>query len=162
MIRLADNLPCSIQYATYVQADGEVHDQLAAAEVPPFFALGWFITWFAHSVDNLQHVSRLFDLFMAAHPLMPLYVTAVVIKVFSPRLHTRVLWPTVTDTNWIAYLSGSDCLQWHKGMQSCKLSAMAAITTITTPHLHAHQNEMPQLECWMNAFSTQSSVTVTL
>ncbi len=81
-IRLADNLPCSIQYATYVQADGEVHDQLAAAEVPPFFALGWFITWFAHSVDNLQHVSRLFDLFMAAHPLMPLYVTAIVIKVF--------------------------------------------------------------------------------
>lgn len=62
------------------EADGEVHDQLAAAEVPPFFALGWFITWFAHSVDNLQHVSRLFDLFMAAHPLMPLYVTAVVIK----------------------------------------------------------------------------------
>lgn len=65
----------------YVQADEEVHDKLAAAEVPPFFALGWFITWFAHSVDNLAHISRLFDLFMAAHPLMPLYVTAVVIKV---------------------------------------------------------------------------------
>ena len=66
------------------QADEEVHDQLAAAEVQPFFALGWFITWFAHSVDNLQHVSRLFDLFMASHPLMPLYVTAVVIKVQHP------------------------------------------------------------------------------
>lgn len=66
-----------------MQADEEVHDRLAAAEVPPFFALGWFITWFAHSVDNLAHISRLFDLFMAAHPLMPLYVTAVVIKVPS-------------------------------------------------------------------------------
>ncbi len=66
-----------------VQADEEVHEQLAAAEVPPFFALGWFITWFAHSVDNLHHISRLFDLFMAAHPLMPLYVTAVVIKVLN-------------------------------------------------------------------------------
>lgn len=64
-----------------LQADEEVHAQLATAEVQPFFALGWFITWFAHSVDNLQHVSRLFDLFMASHPLMPLYVTAVVIKV---------------------------------------------------------------------------------
>ena len=64
-----------------LKADAEVYEQLAAAEVPPFFALGWFITWFAHSVDNLQHISRLFDLFMAAHPLMPLYATAVVIKV---------------------------------------------------------------------------------
>ena len=67
-----------------LQADEEVHNQLAAAEVQPFFALGWFITWFAHSVDDLQHVSRLFDLFMASHPLMPLYVTAVVIKVQHP------------------------------------------------------------------------------
>ena len=64
-----------------LQADEEVHDLLAAAEVQPFFALGWFITWFAHSVDSLQHISRLFDLFMASHPLMPLYVTAIVIKV---------------------------------------------------------------------------------
>ncbi|KAL3140084.1 hypothetical protein ABBQ38_004364 [Trebouxia sp. C0009 RCD-2024] len=62
------------------KADVEVHDQLAAAQVPPFFALGWFITWFAHSVDDLQHISRLFDLFMASHPLMPLYAAAVVIK----------------------------------------------------------------------------------
>ena len=64
-----------------LQADAEVHDQLAAAELPPFFALGWFITWFAHSVDDFQDISRLFDLFMASHPLMPLYVAAVVIKV---------------------------------------------------------------------------------
>lgn len=62
------------------EADEEVYEQLAATEVPPFFALGWFITWFAHSVDDLQQISRLFDLFMAAHPLMPLYVTAIVIK----------------------------------------------------------------------------------
>lgn len=59
-----------------------MHDLLAGAEVQPFFALGWFITWFAHSVDSLQHISRLFDLFMASHPLMPLYVTAIVIKVY--------------------------------------------------------------------------------
>jgi len=116
MIRLADNLSCSTQHATYVQADGEVYDQLAAAEVPPFFALGWFITWFAHSVDNLQHVSRLFDLFMAAHPLMPLYVTAVVIKVFiAQAAHTCTAAHCVTDTNCVAYLSGSDCLRWHSG-----------------------------------------------
>ena len=154
MIRLADNLPCSIQYATYVQADGEVHDQLAAAEVPPFFALGWFITWFAHSVDNLQHVSRLFDLFMAAHPLMPLYVTAVVIKVFPVQAaHTCAVAHHVSDTNCVACLSGSNCLEWHSGVQYCKVSAMAAITAIMFRHLHAHQCAVTGLECWMNAFS---------
>ena len=155
MIRLADNCPGSIQYATYVQADGEVHDQLAAAEVPPFFALGWFITWFAHSVDNLQHVSRLFDLFMAAHPVMPLYVTAVVIKVFTVQAaHACTVTRHVTDTNCVAYLSGSSCLQWHSGMQSCKVSAMAAITEVMISHLHAHQYAVNELECWLNAFST--------
>ncbi len=143
VIRLADNRPGSIQYATYVQADGEVHDQLAAAEVPPFFALGWFITWFAHSVDNLQHASRLFDLFMAAHPLMPLYVTAIVIKVFIVQAaHTCTVAHHVTDTKCVAQLSGSNCLEWHSGMQSCKVSAMAAIIF---PYLHEHQNEMPTI-----------------
>ena len=78
-----------------MQADEEVYEQLAATEVPPFFALGWFITWFAHSVDDLQQISRLFDLFMAAHPLMPLYVTAIVIKVLMPHKYCNV--PTVQD-----------------------------------------------------------------
>ena len=78
-----------------MQADEEVYEQLAATEVPPFFALGWFITWFAHSVDDLQQISRLFDLFMAAHPLMPLYVTAIVIKVLIPHNYCYV--PTVQD-----------------------------------------------------------------
>ena len=133
MIRLADNLPCSIQYATYVQADGEVHDQLAAAEVPPFFALGWFITWFAHSVDNLQHVSRLFDLFMAAHPLMPLYVTAVVIKVFPVQAaHTCAVAHHVSLTQTVLHVclavivwSGTAAcniarsLPWLQSLQSC-------------------------------------------
>lgn len=66
-----------------VQADEEVHRHLTEAEVPPFFALSWLITWFAHSIDDLQQISRLFDLFMASHPLMPLYVAALVIKVCS-------------------------------------------------------------------------------
>ena len=49
--------------------------------MPPYFALGWFITWFSHSVQQLDQISRLFDLFMASHPLMPLYVVAQVMMV---------------------------------------------------------------------------------
>ena len=86
---LFDGLPMPLTMLLcipYVQADAEVHKHLAKAEVPPFFALSWLITWFAHSVDDLQQISRLFDLFMASHPLMPLYVAALVIKVCS-QLH---------------------------------------------------------------------------
>ena len=49
--------------------------------MPPYFALGWFITWFSHNVQQLDQISRLFDLFMASHPLMPLYVVAQVMMV---------------------------------------------------------------------------------
>lgn len=39
------------------------------------------MTWFAHDVPSLPQIARLFDLFLASHPLMPLYVAAVAIKV---------------------------------------------------------------------------------
>ena len=58
--------------------------------MPPYFALGWFITWFSHSVQQLDQISRLFDLFMASHPLMPLYVVAQVMMV-SLRLFAYTL-----------------------------------------------------------------------
>jgi hypothetical protein len=45
----------------------------------PYFALSWYMTWFAHDTDSLEDVSRLFDLFMASHPMMSLYVAAEVL-----------------------------------------------------------------------------------
>jgi hypothetical protein len=48
------------------------------AEVQPFFALSWILTWFSHGFDNLDDIARLFDLFIPSHPLMPLYVGAAV------------------------------------------------------------------------------------
>ena len=64
-----------------LQADPELHDHIQTAEMPPYFALGWFITWFSHNVQQLDQISRLFDLFMASHPLMPLYVVVQVMMV---------------------------------------------------------------------------------
>mmetsp|Transcript_19506 Transcript_19506/g.54266 ORF Transcript_19506/g.54266 Transcript_19506/m.54266 type:complete len:415 (+) Transcript_19506:333-1577(+) len=48
-----------------------------AARSPPYFAIAWVITWFSHSVQSLPAACRLFDLFFASHPLMPLYVATV-------------------------------------------------------------------------------------
>eukprot|EP01104_Vermistella_antarctica_P007289 TRINITY_DN1805_c0_g1_i1.p1 TRINITY_DN1805_c0_g1~~TRINITY_DN1805_c0_g1_i1.p1 ORF type:complete len:453 (+),score=77.61 TRINITY_DN1805_c0_g1_i1:229-1587(+) len=49
---------------------------LAASTVQPYFALSWVITWFSHDLANFDHVCRLFDLFLASHPMMPLYFSA--------------------------------------------------------------------------------------
>ncbi|GBF99171.1 hypothetical protein Rsub_11616 [Raphidocelis subcapitata] len=48
--------------------------------LPPYYALSWFITWFSHDVGGLAPAARLFDLFLAVHPLMPLYVGAVAMR----------------------------------------------------------------------------------
>eukprot|EP01084_Bolivina_argentea_P136424 240263_1 len=60
--------------------DKDLADYLSTYDMPPFFALPWFITWFSHDVTDINVVARLFDVFMGSHPLLPLYVcTALLI-----------------------------------------------------------------------------------
>lgn len=49
-------------------------------ELPPYYALSWFITWFSHDVPRLESAARLFDAFLSSHPLLPLYVGAVAMR----------------------------------------------------------------------------------
>ena len=58
-----------------------MHAYLRKADVQPFYALSWLITWFSHNLTGLAQTARLFDLFLATHPLMPLYFACVVIRV---------------------------------------------------------------------------------
>lgn len=51
---------------------------LLRAEVGTVFALSWLITWFGHVLSDFRHVVRLYDFFLACHPLMPIYFAAVV------------------------------------------------------------------------------------
>lgn len=51
---------------------------LCSAEVGTIFALSWLITWFGHVLSDFRHVVRLYDFFLACHPLMPIYFAAVV------------------------------------------------------------------------------------
>ncbi|XP_067362242.1 TBC1 domain family member 20 isoform X2 [Channa argus] len=55
----------------------EVHDFMQQAEVGTVFALSWLITWFGHVLSDFRHVVRLYDFFLACHPLMPIYFAAV-------------------------------------------------------------------------------------
>lgn len=65
-------------------ADPELHAFLAELDTPaleePYWALSWYLTWFSHDVKDLDQVARLFDLFISSHPLMPLYLAAVLVR----------------------------------------------------------------------------------
>ncbi|MEE6525397.1 hypothetical protein FKM82_025365, partial [Ascaphus truei] len=52
---------------------------LGRAEVGTIFALSWLITWFGHVLSDFRHVVRLYDFFLACHPLMPIYFAAVIV-----------------------------------------------------------------------------------
>eukprot|EP00803_Ostreobium_quekettii_P009519 evm.model.scf_2609.1 EVM.evm.TU.scf_2609.1 scf_2609:18306-20930(+) len=57
-------------------ADRQLARLLEGMQLPCYFALSWYITWFSHDVRSLGELARLFDLFLSAHPMMPLYVGA--------------------------------------------------------------------------------------
>jgi hypothetical protein len=58
--------------------DPAVHAHLFQAEMEPFFALSWVITWFSHEIRDTELVKRLFDAFIVSHPLFPIYVSIAV------------------------------------------------------------------------------------
>ncbi|XP_058846697.1 TBC1 domain family member 20-like [Acipenser ruthenus] len=64
----------------------EVHDFMQRAEVGTIFALSWLITWFGHVLSDFRHVVRLYDFFLACHPLMPIYFAAVIVLYREPEV----------------------------------------------------------------------------
>ena len=58
----------------------ELYGFLLESEVGTIFALSWLITWYGHVINEHKYVVRLFDFFVAAHPLMPLYIAAAMGK----------------------------------------------------------------------------------
>ncbi|XP_078124049.1 TBC1 domain family member 20 isoform X1 [Sander vitreus] len=60
------------------QVDTELHEFMIRAEVGTIFALSWLITWYGHVLSDFKHTMRLYDFFLASHPLMPIYLAATV------------------------------------------------------------------------------------
>ncbi|XP_009889075.1 PREDICTED: TBC1 domain family member 20-like, partial [Charadrius vociferus] len=56
-----------------------LHDFMQRAEGGTVFALSWLITWYGHVLTDFHHLLRLYDFFLASHPLMPVYFAAVVV-----------------------------------------------------------------------------------
>eukprot|EP00794_Sanderia_malayensis_P019008 gene19008-20920_t len=49
------------------------------ADVGQIFALSWLITWFGHNLEKFNVIVRLFDVFMATNPIMPVYLGSAII-----------------------------------------------------------------------------------
>lgn len=61
------------------KADRSVAECLQKAQVGTMFALPWYLTWFGHSLNRYSDVVRLYDYFLCAPPLFPVYVTAAIV-----------------------------------------------------------------------------------
>ncbi|XP_030024339.2 TBC1 domain family member 20 [Manduca sexta] len=61
------------------RADRKVAECLEKAGVGTMFALPWYLTWFGHSLNRYADVVRLYDYFLCAPPLFPVYVTAAIV-----------------------------------------------------------------------------------
>lgn len=61
-------------------------DHLEKSGAGTMFCLPWFLTWFGHSLNHYKDVVRLYDFFLASPPLMPLYLTAVIVQYRSKEI----------------------------------------------------------------------------
>jgi len=60
-------------------ADQEVFFHLEQAQLDPYYATSWILTWFSHDFNDLELIARLFDFFLATPPLMPIYLSVALI-----------------------------------------------------------------------------------
>nr|XP_008100945.1 PREDICTED: TBC1 domain family member 20 [Anolis carolinensis] len=56
-----------------------LHDFMHRADVGTIFALSWLITWYGHVLADVHHTLRLYDFFLASHPLMAVYFAAAIV-----------------------------------------------------------------------------------
>lgn len=59
--------------------DARLEEFVTRSECQYYFSLSWLITWFGHVVQHPAEAFRLADVFLASHPLMPVYVSAAMI-----------------------------------------------------------------------------------
>ncbi|ETV99280.1 hypothetical protein H310_08018 [Aphanomyces invadans] len=69
----------SLLYPLIATQDPSLAKHIAGSVDHAYFALPWILTWFAHQVDALHDVARLYDVLLASHPIFPLYVAATLL-----------------------------------------------------------------------------------
>ncbi|KAJ1940844.1 GTPase-activating protein gyp8, partial [Linderina pennispora] len=66
-------------YVLLQQTCPKVHRVLTELDVPPFFAISWVLTWFAHDVASFDDICRIFDFLIVSPTMQVVYMAAAVI-----------------------------------------------------------------------------------
>lgn len=61
------------------KASPKLKDFMERSEVGTVFCLSWLITWYGHVLSDFRDIVRLYDFFIACHPLMPIYLAADIV-----------------------------------------------------------------------------------
>ncbi|XP_076469786.1 TBC1 domain family member 20-like isoform X2 [Babylonia areolata] len=61
------------------RANPELLQYMEGAELGNVFCISWLLTWFGHVLSDIESILRIFDFFIACHPLMPVYVMGAVV-----------------------------------------------------------------------------------
>ncbi|XP_002164352.1 TBC1 domain family member 20 isoform X1 [Hydra vulgaris] len=69
----------SFFYPILSKVDKELEEFLTRSEVGTIFALSWLITWFGHDVNKIEVIVRICDIFLAGHPILPIYFAVTVV-----------------------------------------------------------------------------------
>lgn len=59
--------------------DPQLEAFITRSECAYYFSLSWLITWYGHVVELQSDAQRLTDVFLASHPLLPIYVAAAIV-----------------------------------------------------------------------------------
>lgn len=66
-------------YPIVGRASPLLQEFMIKSEVGTIFSLSWLITWYGHVLSEFPHIVRLYDFFIACHPLMPIYLAAAIV-----------------------------------------------------------------------------------
>lgn len=66
-------------YPIIGRASPELRAFMEKAETGTIFSLSWLITWYGHVLNDFTDIVRLYDFFIACHPLMPIYLAAAIV-----------------------------------------------------------------------------------
>ena len=78
-----------LMYIMLWKEDADLEKAMRSVGLGALFALSWPLTWFSHALHHYEQVVVCFDLFLAAHPLMPIYLSSAFVLWRGSSLLTR-------------------------------------------------------------------------
>ncbi|KAI9503736.1 GTPase-activating protein gyp8 [Coemansia spiralis] len=142
-----DNVLLQLQllYALLKAVSPEIYAMLTELDVPPFFAISWVLTWFAHDLDDFQDICRIFDFLIVSPPLQIVYMAAALIKHNEKEIlgcerdfaivHTTLAKLPQTVNKWKHIINDSFYLEYDypatklQHMANCHLPKLSAINS---------------------------------